>query len=49
MNCKFRCMGCHYYFENERAGPTICPKCSNSYVEWLNHIEVLKFLGRWDE
>jgi len=49
MNCQFRCMKCQYYFENQKPGPTICPMCNNSYVEWLNYIEVLKFLGRWDE
>jgi rRNA maturation endonuclease Nob1 len=44
---KYRCQKCEFYFENERPGPTICPKCGHNYVDWLNHIEVLKALGRW--
>jgi Zn finger protein HypA/HybF involved in hydrogenase expression len=48
MNCKFRCMQCKHYFENEKTGQTRCPKCDSQYVEWLNYIEVLKFLGRWN-
>ena len=46
INCKFKCMRCGYYFENERPGPTQCPKCNNLYVEWLNWKEVLRELGR---
>ena len=46
MNCKFKCRKCQHEFENEKPGPTQCPKCSHLYVDWLNWKEVLRKLGR---
>jgi len=38
---KYQCRKCSYYYELDRPGPTLCPKCGYVYVDWINHIEVL--------
>jgi len=46
---KYQCRKCSYYYELDRSGPTLCPRCGYIYVDWINHIEVLKALGRWED
>ncbi len=47
MKVKYRCQKCLFYFELDNPGPTQCPKCGHLYVDWLNHVEVLKSLNLW--
>uniref|UniRef100_A0A6M3KY98 Uncharacterized protein n=1 Tax=viral metagenome TaxID=1070528 RepID=A0A6M3KY98_9ZZZZ len=46
---KYKCQQCNTTFELDKPGPTKCPKCGHVYVDWLNHIEVLKALHRWED
>ena len=45
--CKYKCQRCGVFFEKEKPGPVVCPVCEHIYIDWLNHIEILKSIGRW--
>ena len=45
---KYKCQRCLVYFERNRPGPVTCPNCGYNYIDWLNHIEVLKALKMWE-
>lgn len=42
-SAKFKCMRCENIY-HDFPGPTKCPNCGNSYVEWINY-EDLKERG----
>jgi len=45
---KYKCLNirCKQYFEREKPGPIVCPKCEHLYVKWLNHEEVLSAIHK---